>query len=75
MPVKMPVDIPSPCISVCKIDSETLLCVGCFRTVEEIRQWRDSSLDSKKALLEQLHARRQKITGGRARRQNNRKKT
>ena len=33
MPVK------SPCIEVCKFDSNTGLCVGCFRTVNEVREW------------------------------------
>jgi hypothetical protein len=27
----------SPCIGVCKLD-ENKVCIGCFRTIEEIRQ-------------------------------------
>ena len=29
----------SPCISVCRIDDATGLCVGCLRTLDEIAAW------------------------------------
>ncbi|HMA07158.1 MAG TPA: DUF1289 domain-containing protein [Ramlibacter sp.] len=32
-------DVPSPCISVCKVDPVTQLCEGCFRTLDEIADW------------------------------------
>ncbi len=35
--------VKSPCISVCALDQHDV-CTGCYRTVEEIRQW--SSLDN-----------------------------
>jgi predicted Fe-S protein YdhL (DUF1289 family) len=35
--------VPSPCISVCRIDAASGLCVGCLRTLDEIAAW--SSLD------------------------------
>ena len=31
--------VPSPCISVCRMDADTGLCQGCFRTIEEIIVW------------------------------------
>lgn len=31
--------VPSPCISVCRMDSGTGLCEGCFRTLDEIVAW------------------------------------
>ena len=31
--------VPSPCISVCRMDAATGLCEGCFRTLDEIGQW------------------------------------
>jgi predicted Fe-S protein YdhL (DUF1289 family) len=31
--------VPSPCISVCRMDAETGLCLGCFRTIDEIMVW------------------------------------
>lgn len=31
--------VDSPCINICRLDSKTGLCVGCFRTLDEIAQW------------------------------------
>jgi predicted Fe-S protein YdhL (DUF1289 family) len=31
--------VPSPCISVCRMDPSTGLCEGCTRTIEEIAGW------------------------------------
>jgi hypothetical protein len=35
--------LPSPCISVCTMESRTGLCRGCLRTLDEIAVW--STLD------------------------------
>jgi uncharacterized protein len=32
-------EVPSPCISVCRMDPVTELCEGCFRTLDEIALW------------------------------------
>lgn len=32
-------DIVSPCIGVCAINDANGFCHGCYRTVEEIREW------------------------------------
>jgi len=34
-----PARVASPCISVCRIDEATGLCVGCQRTLDEIAAW------------------------------------
>lgn len=31
--------VPSPCISVCRMDVASTLCMGCFRTIDEIIAW------------------------------------
>ena len=31
--------VPSPCVSVCRIDPASGLCVGCLRTIDEIANW------------------------------------
>ena len=31
--------VASPCISVCRMDDATGLCVGCLRTLDEIAAW------------------------------------
>jgi predicted Fe-S protein YdhL (DUF1289 family) len=32
-------DVPSPCLSVCRMNPHTEFCEGCFRTLEEIAAW------------------------------------
>ncbi|KWT91714.1 MULTISPECIES: DUF1289 domain-containing protein [unclassified Variovorax] len=32
-------DIPSPCISVCRMDPASGFCEGCLRTIDEIAAW------------------------------------
>ena len=31
--------VPSPCISVCRIDPASGWCEGCYRTIDEIARW------------------------------------
>ena len=31
--------VPSPCICVCTMEPTTGLCIGCFRTLDEIAGW------------------------------------
>ena len=31
--------VPSPCISVCRMDAKSGLCEGCQRTLDEIASW------------------------------------
>jgi len=33
--------IVSPCISICKKDTKKNLCLGCFRSVDEITKWKN----------------------------------
>ncbi len=35
--------VASPCISVCKMNDDQSLCLGCLRTLDELRAW--STLD------------------------------
>jgi uncharacterized protein len=43
-------DVPSPCISICKLDSATEFCEGCFRTLDEIAAWSRLDDESKRAV-------------------------
>ena len=53
--------VPSPCISVCRMDEGTGWCVGCARTLDEIAAW--STLDdrAKRLVWKQLPARREQL--------------
>jgi uncharacterized protein len=41
-------DVPSPCVSVCRVDPATQWCEGCFRTLEEIVAWSQMEDDGKR---------------------------
>lgn len=49
--------VPSPCISVCRMDATTGWCEGCLRTLDEIANW--SSLDdtAKRAVWDDIEER------------------
>lgn len=42
--------VPSPCISVCRMDAVTGLCEGCWRTLPEIAGW-SRMVDSDKRIV------------------------
>ena len=46
--------VPSPCISVCRIDAETNLCEGCCRTLDEIVAWSGSGPDAQRQLWQTI---------------------
>jgi predicted Fe-S protein YdhL (DUF1289 family) len=51
-------EIASPCINVCKMNPDTALCEGCWRTLDEIAAWSGMSAEDKRAVLARLAARR-----------------
>lgn len=42
--------VPSPCINVCRMTPDRSHCEGCFRTLEELRAWRDLDDAGKRAV-------------------------
>lgn len=59
-----PNEPPSPCIGVCAINSQTQLCDGCLRTLDEIAAWWDYSHSQKRAVLTELEGRLARIMDG-----------
>lgn len=49
--------VPSPCISVCRMDASTGWCEGCLRTIEEIAGWSLFDDDAKRAVWDAIEAR------------------
>jgi predicted Fe-S protein YdhL (DUF1289 family) len=49
--------VPSPCLSVCKMDAAGVYCQGCFRTVDEIRAWGKSEPAFKRAIWQKISQR------------------
>ncbi len=49
--------VPSPCTSVCSLSPATGLCLGCFRTIDEIARWGQMTHSQRQAVLLQLPSR------------------
>ena len=50
--------IPSPCIAVCQIDDATGCCIGCFRAIDEIREWPIMTAEQKTEVLARITGRK-----------------
>ncbi|MDQ3445619.1 MAG: DUF1289 domain-containing protein [Pseudomonadota bacterium] len=50
--------VPSPCISICKVDAASGWCEGCLRSIDEIARWSRMGDDEKRAVWAQLAGRR-----------------
>jgi hypothetical protein len=50
--------VPSPCNSVCRMDADGGLCVGCFRTLDEIAGWAAFDDGRRRTIWKELRQRR-----------------
>jgi predicted Fe-S protein YdhL (DUF1289 family) len=50
--------VASPCINVCRIDSGSGFCLGCFRTIAEISLWSRASTAERLQVLVAVERRR-----------------
>jgi hypothetical protein len=57
-----PGDVPSPCINFCRLDRDGVLCLGCFRSLDEIINWSALTPAQKRAVLDALPARQATIS-------------
>lgn len=48
--------ISSPCIKVCRLNDK--LCVGCYRTIDEIREWSRMTLEEKHLVIDKCEVRK-----------------
>ncbi|MBL8579575.1 MAG: DUF1289 domain-containing protein [Mesorhizobium sp.] len=53
--------VPSPCLDLCKFDRKSDMCVGCFRTTEEIRMWKKMTDHKRHAILAERSRRQSKL--------------
>ena len=53
-------EVPSPCLSICRMDAHNALCEGCHRSLDEIAAW--SGLDNvgRRAVWQRIEARLQR---------------
>jgi hypothetical protein len=50
-------EIESPCVKLCVVHPEERICVGCYRTIEEISAWSRLSPLAREAIMADLPAR------------------
>jgi len=62
--------VESPCIKLCVVHPEARLCMGCYRSIEEITTWSRMSPEARRAVMAELPARAPLVApkrrGGRA---------
>nr|WP_080635299.1 DUF1289 domain-containing protein [Pseudomonas fuscovaginae] len=52
--------VPSPCVSLCRLD-EQKICIGCFRHVEDIREWRSADDERRRLICARARARKAQV--------------
>jgi predicted Fe-S protein YdhL (DUF1289 family) len=55
--------VPSPCIDICRLDSQGL-CIGCRRTIDEIAEWSRASEARRREILRAVDLRTMGATDG-----------
>ncbi|MDC0948002.1 DUF1289 domain-containing protein [Gammaproteobacteria bacterium] len=50
--------VPSPCVGICAIDDTLEQCIGCRRTIDEIREWPILDRTQKLSVLEHIETRK-----------------
>lgn len=61
MPSPAQTPIRSPCVLVCVMDDESGLCLGCFRTLDEIAEWGRLGPETRDRVMAALPGRRGRI--------------
>ena len=57
--------VESPCVKVCLLHPQAGLCIGCYRTAEEIAAWPRMSPEARRAVMAELPSRAPRVRGGR----------
>lgn len=61
-------EVQSPCVKLCVVHPQERICVGCYRSIDEIAAWSRMSHDARAAIMAELPSRAprlQKRRGGR----------
>ena len=67
-------EIESPCVKLCVVHPEARICVGCYRSIDEIAGWSRLTPDQRRAIMAELPSRASTLTkrrGGRMARMTN----
>lgn len=52
----------TPCIKLCALDGTRTICKGCYRTLDEIRDWQILGPEGRRAIMDALPARRKRLS-------------
>jgi predicted Fe-S protein YdhL (DUF1289 family) len=58
-------EIESPCVKLCVVHPESRLCMGCYRTIDEITAWSGMTPEARRAVMAELPARAPLVKGAR----------
>ncbi|MGL5010215.1 MAG: DUF1289 domain-containing protein [Paracoccaceae bacterium] len=61
-------EVQSPCVKLCVVHPEARICIGCYRTIDEISSWSRLTHEARADLMAELPARATGLTkrrGGR----------
>lgn len=58
-------EVESPCVKLCVIHAESRLCMGCYRTIDEITAWSGMSPEARRTVMAELPARAPLVKGAR----------
>lgn len=63
-------EIESPCVKLCVVDPQARLCMGCFRSTDEIAAWTRMTPEARRMVMAELPERAERLRprrrGGRA---------
>jgi predicted Fe-S protein YdhL (DUF1289 family) len=60
-PQQAPRPVVTPCVKVCIVDGPTGLCLGCYRTLQEIGGWSALTDERRVEIMAELASRRARI--------------
>lgn len=53
--------VESPCIKVCYMDEALNVCIGCWRTLDEIARWGMANDEEKKKIVKETETRKETL--------------
>lgn len=54
-------EVESPCIKICVIHPEARICVGCYRTGDEIAAWSRMTPEQRREIMDELSEREKNL--------------
>jgi predicted Fe-S protein YdhL (DUF1289 family) len=50
-------EVSTPCINICRMDEQNRFCIGCFRTLDELKRWSGMTEEERLTIMAQLDER------------------